>query len=189
MLNTTQIIVRKSKLQRREWITSHSIHLTDWLKPSTSWQPCQQDTLALPCWGACRWMRRWPWKWWRPFSLLAARWNSPPGLGTATGRTAPGVASGSRRKSHTGHTWRGNVWWLEQRHRCGGMELRSYMKPPSNSSLNRRLKAYVHQRAPDMGSLLLLRGSRSSSRLLLLKMPTLAELFSTGQQTAIKKHI
>lgn len=141
--------------------------------------------LALPCWGACRCRMRWPWKWWRPFSPWAVKWSSPPGWGTATGRSAPGAASGSRRKSHTGRTWGGSGGWLDD-DGGGGTGLSSYMKPPSNRSLNRRLKAYVHQRAPDNGSLLFLRVSNSSSWPLLLKMPTLPELFSKGQQTAIK---
>lgn len=39
----------------------------------------------------------------------------------------------------------------------------SHMKPPSNSSLNTRLQAYVHQRAPAIGSLRFFRVANSSS--------------------------
>lgn len=56
-----------------------------------------------------------------------------------------------------------------------GRKSESYMKPPSNSSLKTRLQAYVHQRAPAIGSRRLFRVSSSSSWPLLLRKPALPE--------------
>lgn len=124
---------------------------------STSWQPWPPDMPAQLSWGPCRWRRTWPWKQWRLFSRWAARWSSPLGWGTATGRTAPVEASGSHRRWRTEHTWRTNQWklqschlrpntmyaariWRQKCHRCC-LFVCFYMNPPSKSSLNTRLKA------------------------------------------------
>lgn len=66
---------------------------------------------------------------------------------------------------------------------------RSYMKPPSNSSRTTRLQAYVHQRAPAIGSLLLFRVSRSSSWPLLLRNPALPEPCQTRWHEKIKNRL
>lgn len=64
---------------------------------------------------------------------------------------------------------------------------RSYMKPPSNSSLNTRLQAYVHQRAPAIGSLRFFRVSSSSSWPLLPRKPALPEPCDAGRQVMTRK--
>lgn len=74
------------------------------------------------------------------------------------------------------------VWGEQISNIAGRDQLRSYMNPPSNNRRNTRLQAYVHQRAPAIGSRRFLRVSSSSSWPLLLRMPTLPELCGTGWQ-------
>lgn len=72
------------------------------------------------------------------------------------------------RQSHILYVYIMTATWKSENHR-------SYMKPPSNSSLNTRLQTYVHQRAPAIGSLRFFRVSSSSSWPLLLRKPALPE--------------
>lgn len=74
----------------------------------------------------------------------------------------------------------GGLVWIVTTH--SSVVDRSHMKPPSNSSLNSRLHAYVHQRAPAIGSLRFFRVSSSSSWPLLPRKPALPEPCHTGRQ-------
>lgn len=78
-------------------------------------------------------------------------------------------------QSDGGHAWHRNR--------------RFYMNPPSKSSRNTRLQAYVHQRAPAIGSLRFLRVSNSSSWPLLLWTPTLPEPWGARGHMIKKKKL
>lgn len=76
-----------------------------WIWLSTSRGPWRRGSTARPRSAPCRWLTRPPWRWWRPSSLLAWRWSSPPCWDTATARTSVAGASGSRRRQSTMRTW------------------------------------------------------------------------------------
>lgn len=67
--------------------------------------PWRLGSTARPRLAPCRWLMRPPWRWWRPSSLLAWRWNSRPCWGKATARTSQAGASGSRRRQNRARTW------------------------------------------------------------------------------------
>lgn len=77
--------------------------------------------------------------------------------------------------TETRDLWRRGMVTPHQQYGRPGRKSESYMKPPSNSSLKTRLQAYVHQRAPAIGSRRLFRVSSSSSWPLLLRKPALPE--------------